>query len=288
MTVIFKSKLYFTKRDEIKEFYEKEIDNNTSPTEWAYWAGWMDSDGSFSLSRNIIELDLIDRNPCELFSKKFGGSLRSKVLDPNLYKNRNPKTLYRANLTAQTAIEFSKRIHKYLLFKDNLCKNFLKKVNIESDAVPNYECSDEIFIAWLTGFIEGDGTFGFTYGPNSKVYSPYINAANDSISLLKYIQQRTAKMGIESGFHFKEKSGSTIIVAGKESAYKRKNTGGAVQFTVKGTRKLAQLIYPHMTLLRKKQKCLKILLNDIAVIKKPMTVNQLNENINQQKGADNA
>jgi hypothetical protein len=288
MTIIFKSKFHFTEKDKVKEFYEKEIDNNVSPVQWAYWAGWMDSDGSFSIGTKKIELDLVDQGPTESFAKTFGGSLRSRVLNPNLYKNKNPKTLYRANLTAQNAAEFSKRIHKYLLLKNHKCKNFLKLMGIESNADPDYDCSDEIFIAWLTGFIEGDGGIYFSGNKKQINYTPMIVIYSDSYSTLKYIGQRLAKMNIETNFIIYDKKGYDIFVAGKISQYKRNVLSARLTIPVVGTKKLAKLIYPHMTLHRKKEKCLKILLELLKVPEKQMTVKELNENINQQKGTNNA
>ena len=85
MTILIKYPYQTKKRNKI--FFEKK-DQELTNLDWAKWAGWFDTDGSFTTfwqkksgkARSCWDkkarLNLNDRQPVELFSKIFETSLR--------------------------------------------------------------------------------------------------------------------------------------------------------------------------------------------------------------------
>ena len=290
MTIIFKMPIKLFGVDQVKndektkEIFEKEIEPFITPEQWAYWAGWMDSDGCFKFNTKNVCLYLTDRDPCEVFAKTFKGSLNYRLLNAKYYKNKNPKNLYMCNLSRPLSKYFALKVKDYLFVKNKKCKDFLKMCyGLDSEINANYDCSNEIFLSWLTAFIEGDGSLNLSSRKNYNKFEPNMNITSESLATLTFIQDRLNKLNIDTHLRLSKKAGEKIQVC-EEVSYKRNNNIYALKFTVKAIKDIGRFMYPRMTLLRKKETLKNILLNN--VLKKPeqVTYLKLSDNINQQKG----
>lgn len=293
MTVIIKMpiKLFGNKKiendEKIKEIFKKEIEPFITPEQWAYWAGWMDSDGCFKFNTYNVCLFLTDENPCKVFAETFKGSLSYRLLNAKYYKNKNPKNIYMANLSRPLSKYFALKIKDYLFVKNKKCQDFLKLCyGQDSDINANYDCNDEIFLSWLTAFIEGDGSLNLSSRKNYNKFEPNMTITSESLATLTFIQNRLKKLDIDTSLFLSKKAGDKIQVC-DEISYKRNSNMYVLKFKVKSIKDIGKFMYPRMTLLRKKENLKNILLNNIVKKPEQMTYVKLNDNINQQKGTEN-
>jgi len=250
MTALIK---YSTQNEETNKILFEKL-NKLSNLEWAKWGGWFDSDGSFFKKGNTIgcKLELSDKSPVELFAKMFETTLSVTTLQSNYQRSTNTKKeRFIALLSKDKAIYFCKKIHPYIINKNNSLNNLLKNQNVNLSQ--NYDnMTTQEFIAWLTCFIEGDGSF-----TSQKKY-PFIRIYSNNLHLLNYIKKRSEKENIVkfNKVILKQKEGSYKMSSTSNIIINRKN-GYCVSIT--GKKNLLQFydkIFPFMTLDRKKQKML--------------------------------
>ena len=156
-----------------EEFFKKKDDELTN-LDWAKWAGWFDTDGSFCTNfdkgsktapqtpRLItrVSMKLSDRQPVELFSKIFESSLRyneCKTITPEPYRKEYIAKTYKSEMNSKKAKWFTKNVYPYLIKEDK--KDFAVKVlgnRPESKDLAKWT-KDEL-IHYLATAIEGDGS----------------------------------------------------------------------------------------------------------------------------------
>ena len=175
MTVIIKYPVQTPKRNEV--FFEKKNKELTN-LDWAKWAGWFDTDGCFKHHYNtskknkktgepaparwesVASMRLKDRQPVELFSKIFEGSMlyiEQKTTTPEPYKYEYTSKMYVCELGADKGRWFTKNIYPYLINEKK--KDFAVRLL-------GYKPESKDFTNWTRGEItnylatvmEGDGS----------------------------------------------------------------------------------------------------------------------------------
>lgn len=104
---------------------------------YAYMAGFVDADGSISIStvakrkRYIPKITVCncDQRVVELFSNKFGGKVRKRT-----WKNKNWRPNYEWTLTCKKASSVIEKLFPYLQIKKRQAKLVLKAVEIKSQS----------------------------------------------------------------------------------------------------------------------------------------------------------
>tara|TARA_R110000737_G_scaffold572_1_gene1882 strand:+ start:76 stop:924 length:849 start_codon:yes stop_codon:yes gene_type:complete len=166
MTVIIKYPEQNEKTN--KEFFlkkEKELTN----LDWAKWAGWFDTDGSFSSyvdKRNEDKklqykatLKLADRQPVELFSETFDVSLcysEWQTITPEPYRNKYTAKIYNATIHADKSHWFTENVYPYLL-KEEKKKFASELLGYTPKSKTMEEWTEDEVIHYLATVIDGDG-----------------------------------------------------------------------------------------------------------------------------------
>ena len=126
-----------------------------SNLEWAKWGGWFDSDGSFSFDKQKqlrAALQLSDKSPVQMFADTFEINLLSSNRRTNYEKSTGTNSeKFSAYLTRARAVYFCKKVHPYIINKNNHLNNVLAKANIKIN--DGYlTMNDEEFFVWLVSF----------------------------------------------------------------------------------------------------------------------------------------
>ena len=99
-----------------KVFFEKK-DKELTNLDWAKWAGWFDTDGTFvALPQKVASLKLTYKQPVELFANTFETSLTdysSKSITPAGTKYKI--TMHEALIREEKAVWFAKNVYPYLI-----------------------------------------------------------------------------------------------------------------------------------------------------------------------------
>ena len=262
MTILIKYPMQNLKSN--KEFFakkEKELTN----LDWAKWGGWFDSDGCFTYIEKkhsiSCSLSLMDRSPVEIFSKTFevSFSMTQYATEYDKSVNNIPSEKFTAVISGKKALWFCKKIHPFIINKNNKLNNILNKFNVNLSQNYNNMTKDE-FISWLIAFIEGDGCFTCTY----KKY-PALRITSNNNHLLNYIKDRCAKENIVNfgNVILKQKAGVFKMSSKSNVISTRKN--GYILNALKKDNLIPfyNTILPRMILDRKKQ----IILNHFELFK---------------------
>ena len=238
-----------------REFFarkEKELTN----LDWARWGGWFDSDGSFSYSKDkklMCIMGLFDKSPVELFARTFEVSLKM-YKKANPYEksvNKEPAEKFNAYITGEKALWFCKKIHPFIINKNNQLNNILFKFNINLSQNYNNMTRDE-FISWLTAFIEGDGSFSYVGG--TKKY-PTVRVMSNNNHLLNYIKNKCDQEEIVNfgKIILKQKAGR-FRLSSKSNLFATRKNGYVIAASKKNSLiNFYNIILPKMTLDRKKE-----------------------------------
>lgn len=267
MTVLIK---YPRQTQEINKEWFKRMEAKT--INWPQWGGWFDSDGSFSwITRNIktptvvCSLKLSDKSAVELFAKTFETNLTMHTCPTNYEKSIGVTSdKYGAALRGDRAVWFCKKIHPYIINKNNKLNQILQNYNINLSQSYNNMTREE-FISWLVSFIEGDGSFT-TKGSYKGKYALSIRIASNNKYLLDYIKLRSEKENILkfNSVYISQHAG-TVRASKKSDLMITRSTGYRLEAL--GDSNLLQFyekIIPFMTLDRKRN----VVLNQIETIKK--------------------
>ena len=231
-----------------------------SNLEWAKWGGWFDSDGSFSYSKKnkqiTSSLQLSDKSPVEMFADTFEINLLSYNHKTNYEKSIGTSSeKFYACLTGERAIYFCKKVHPYIINKNNHLNNVLSQVNVKIDN-GYLTMNDEEFFVWLVSFMEGDGCFAILRGK-----TPVCKISSNNKHLLNYIKDRCAKLKLVNftDVYLKQKAGTTYMSSTSNVLITRKN-GYVLNVNKKNEVKpFYEKILPYMTLDKKKQKVIESL-----------------------------
>lgn len=236
-----------------KKFFERK-EKELSNLDWAKWGGWFDSDGSFSYSKRKqlkCDLTLYDKSPVELFSKTFEVSLKIRTKSNPYEKsvNKIPNVKFSATITSEKAVWFCKKIHPFIINKNNKLNKILNIFNINLSQNYNNMVTEE-FVSWLTSFIEGDGSFTHV----AKKY-PVMRITSNNNYLLNYIKDKCNKENLISfgKITLKQKAGR-FKLSSKSNLFANRKNG----YIMSAGRKdnlvpFYNKILPKMTLDRKKQ-----------------------------------
>lgn len=252
MTILIKYPRQNKKLNE--EFFERKEKELTN-LDWAKWGGWFDSDGCFSYSIKTkqlkCDLTLYDKSPVELFSKTFEVSLkiRTKSNDYEKSVNKIPNEKFNAYISGEKAVWFCKKIHPFIINKNNKLNKILFNFNINLSQNYNNMITEE-FISWLTSFIEGDGSFTSV----AKKY-PTMRITSNNNYLLNYIKDKCIKENLVSfgKISLKQKAGRFRLSSKSNLFANRKN--GYIMSAAKKNNLIPfyNRILPKMTLDRKKE-----------------------------------
>jgi hypothetical protein len=230
-----------------------------SNLEWAKWGGWFDSDGSFSFDKQKqlrAALQLSDKSPVQMFADTFEINLLSSNRRTNYEKSTGTNSeKFSAYLTRARAVYFCKKVHPYIINKNNHLNNVLAKANIKIN--DGYlTMSDEEFFVWLVSFMEGDGCFAILRGK-----TPVCKISSNNKHLLNYIKDRCTKLKLVNftDVYLKQKAGTTYMSSTSNVLITRKD-GYVLNVNKKSEIKpFYEKILPYMTLDKKKQKVIESL-----------------------------
>jgi len=177
-----------------KDFFERK-DQELTNLDWAKWAGWFDTDGSFCVCsrklivRKEISLKLKDRQPVELFSKIFETSLTYyewKSITPEPRRKEYMTKVYRAELCGEKAIWFTKNVFPYLIKHEK--KDYAAKLlGYRPESKDFATWTKEEVIHYLATAIEGDGHVRCRSGKKTKSLEARISSSDvQYLSNLKY------------------------------------------------------------------------------------------------------
>lgn len=266
MTVLIK----YQRQNEItnKDWFERMENKNIN---WPQWGGWFDSDGSFAWNKKeskkpkvVCCLRLSEKSPVELFAKTFEANLTMSACQTNYEKSINTNSeKYASSIRGDRALWFCKKIHPYIINKNNKLNWILKNYNI--NLAQNYNnMTREEFILWLVSFMEGDGSFT-TKGSYKGKYTLSIRLACNNKYLLNYIKLRSEKENILkfNTVYVSQYAGTKR--ASKKSDYMiTRSTGYRLEATKDDNLlQFYEKIVPFMTLERKEN----VVLNQIEIIK---------------------
>tara|TARA_R110002110_G_scaffold193234_1_gene401782 strand:- start:194 stop:1039 length:846 start_codon:yes stop_codon:yes gene_type:complete len=165
MTVLIKYPKQTSQRN--KEFFKRK-DNELTNLDWAKWAGWFDTDGSFSSTFSktkkdwqiAVSMKLKDRYPVELFSKIFESSLcydEFKTITPEPYRKEYMAQVYKSVLTSRKAIWFTKNTYPYLIKEEK--KDYAAKLlGYRPESKDFTTWTDDETVHYLATAIDGDGS----------------------------------------------------------------------------------------------------------------------------------
>ena len=230
-----------------------------SNLEWAKWGGWFDSDGSFSFDKQKqlrAALQLSDKSPVQMFADTFEINLLSSNRRTNYEKSTGTNSeKFSAYLTRARADYFCKKVHPYIINKNNHLNNVLAKANIKIN--DGYlTMSDKEFFVWLVSFMEGDGCFAILRGK-----TPVCKISSNNKHLLNYIKDRCTKLKLVNftDVYLKQKAGTTYMSSTSNVLITRKD-GYVLNVNKKSEVKpFYEKILPYMTLDKKKQKVIESL-----------------------------
>jgi len=185
-----------------KDFFKRKNQELTD-LDWAKWAGWFDTDGSFEVSRGrgvrktIIRrnatLRLKDRQPIELFSKIFEGSLsynEYKTITPQPYRKEYMAQVYTAKVCGEKAIWFTKNVFPYLIKEEK--KDYAAKLlgyKPESKNFTNWTAAE--ITHYLATALEGDGSVQCRSSKKTKYLTIRIKSSDiQYLSDIKYITEK--------------------------------------------------------------------------------------------------
>ena len=168
-----------------KIFFEKK-DQELTNLDWAKWAGWFDTDGSFEKIANHrwwlkrTALSLKDRQPVELFSKTFETSLiyrEYKTITPEPYKKEYMANQYKGSLSGEKAVWFTKNSYPYLIKQEK--KDYAVKLLGYRPESKDFEdwTPDEVTY-YLATATEGDGGFRVRYSQTTKNIASEIKSSD--------------------------------------------------------------------------------------------------------------
>jgi len=157
MTVIIKYPVQTEKRNKV--FFEKK-DKELTNLDWAKWAGWFDTDGTFvALRQKVASLKLTDRQPVELFSKTFETSLTdwiAKTTAPGGTKYTT--TMYQTEVREKKAVWFAKNVYPYLI-KEEKKDYAVKLLGYRPTSKDFADWTPDEVTYYLATALEGDGHF---------------------------------------------------------------------------------------------------------------------------------
>ena len=199
MTSLIKCPPQTKKRNKV--FFEKqELINFDGPK----WGGWWDTDGSFSnyldkrkpYMHKMAKLALKDRQPVELFSKTFEGSLcysEYKTTTPEPYRKEYMAQIYKAKVSGEKAKWFTKNVFPYLIKEEK--KDYAAKLL-------GYRPESKDFADWtpqevrnyLATALEGDGVFSVGGKKTMAIQAVISSSDVQYLSDIKYLGEK--KLGI--------------------------------------------------------------------------------------------
>lgn len=210
MTVLIKYPK--TTKSNVKYFTERKNEELTN-LDWAKWAGWFDTDGSFSVNGKKANeykcsLFLKDRSPVELFSKTFETSLRydehktkppkHKILQYPHYKDKvYIAKEYKATFQQKDkCIWFTENVYPFLLKPEK--KEYALKILGYTPESKNFsDWTEQELVHYIATACEGDGNFNLIKNKNDYSLNLTIGSSDSEyLSLIKYI--------IEQKFNIKE------------------------------------------------------------------------------------
>jgi len=204
MTVI--NKYPFQTKKGNKEFFKRK-DQELTNLDWAKWAGWFDTDGSFQRQWNkthknyqlFTSLKLSDRQPVELFSNVFETSLRyeeANTITPNGV--RYVAKTFLAVLSGPKAIWFTENISPYLIkkAKREYAGNVLQDT-VRSKAIDTWT-KDEV-THYLATVIEGDGSIQIITKNTARSLKITVSS-NDTQYLANLVYIAASKLNVNCKF----------------------------------------------------------------------------------------
>lgn len=197
--------------------------------DWAKWAGWFDTDGSFykAEKHQRCALYLKDRSPVELFSKTFESSLRYDESKKKPPKNIIEKYPEYKNITytakeyksvinfKDKSIWFAKNVYPYLLKKDK--KDFAVSLIGYTPETKNFtDWTKQEIINYLATAFEGDGNFNiFKLKNGNSIQASIASSDPEYLSLIKHLLE--VKLNIKET-RFYERN-SYISESGEKTMY---------------------------------------------------------------------
>ena len=188
MTVLVKYPSQTKERNKI--FFEKK-DQELTNLDWAKWAGWFDTDGTFvyigkssdksQRRRKCADLKLRDRQPVELFSKTFETSLTdwiARTITPD--GNKHTATIHQATMRNTKAEWFTKNVYPYLI-KEGKKDLAVKLLGYRPESKDFVDWTTDEVIHYLATALEGDGCVRCS-SRGSKSKNPPLSLTTDLIS----------------------------------------------------------------------------------------------------------
>lgn len=139
--------------------YFKLMNRKITNLDWARWAGWWDTDGSFNKDKKntTAKLKLKDRQPVELFANVFEANMyynEYKTITPEPYRKEYTAKVFVSGLNNERSIWFVKNIAKFIRTKrDKIFKLTDGEFPIDETPITQQE-----FIHYIATVIEGDGS----------------------------------------------------------------------------------------------------------------------------------
>tara|TARA_R100000656_G_scaffold26067_1_gene22989 strand:- start:75 stop:872 length:798 start_codon:yes stop_codon:yes gene_type:complete len=175
---------YQTKKGN-KIFFEKK-DQELTNLDWAKWAGWFDTDGSFEKLANNrwwlkrATLSLKDRQPVELFSKIFETSLlyrEYKTITPEPYRKEYTAHQHKVTLTGKKATWFTKNVYPYLI-KQEKKEYAVKLLGYRPESKDFADWTPDEVTYYLATATEGDGGFRVRHSHTTKNIASEIKSSD--------------------------------------------------------------------------------------------------------------
>ena len=258
MTVLIKYPRQTSQRN--KEFFKRK-DNELTNLDWAKWAGWFDTDGSFSSVYHTnhkagcnqeARMKLKDRYPVELFSKIFESSLcyrEFKTITPEPYRKEYLAQIHEAILYGPRAVWFTKNVFPYLIKEEK--KDYAAKLlgyRPESKDFEDWTPNEVTY--YLGTAIDGDGSIQIQTSKRGFKCIRIDICSSDPQYLANIVAIGANKLNLVSNF---SKSGYTITKRGIVDKYKLYIYGARTNLS-NFTFFKSLLKYNVMTLDRKKKK----------------------------------
>ena len=199
-------------KEVINDFIKRKNKELTS-LDWAKWAGWFDTDGSFSIKgkgkKQIsyrCALFLKDRSPVELFAKTFETNLRYhehktrppkyKILRYPHYKDKVyiAKEYMAAFTQKEKNIWFTENVYPFLL-KPEKKEYAVKILGYVPDSKNFSDWTEQEVVHYLATAFEGDGNFDLKKLKNNYVLNlSFSSSDSEYLSLVKYLIEKTFKL----------------------------------------------------------------------------------------------
>ena len=191
MTILIKYPRQTKKNNE--DFFKRKNQELTN-LDWAKWAGWFDTDGSFGGPRDRnAQLRLKDRQPVELFSKTFEGSLcysEYKTTTPEPYRKEYMAQVYKAKVSGEKAKWFTKNVFPYLIKEEK--KDYAAKLlgyKPERKDFTNWTAAE--ITHYLATALEGDGSVQCRPSKTTKYLTIRIKSSDiQYLYNIKYITEK--------------------------------------------------------------------------------------------------